>query len=430
MTMPDNTQILVQCRKCDECIAARKRNWIGKLVAEQATAKTVWFATFTYGGGYENDEAYIINYRHLQLLFKKIRKAGYTFKYIAVGEHGTKFERAHFHVLFFFDGPTPPVSQLNERIDWSFWDHGKTQIEHPRSKHAAAVYLMDYMDKDNLTGAKLKYSKHPQLGIEYMLSWAEKHAKTGVTLFQKGNSYTVDIEGQQSKSGENFFYPLDRSSSAYEMVMNHYFQTWAINRPGQKMPLSQDTRDWLEDISQNPQYQTDEVRYWLKQNYDVFCGDLDDQPSDTYNLMPIFDEHWWIELHQKSRFTQIHWLNKEGKTLWSLEFQTSNDERDQIQIAPLSAPQTLQHKIKVHLNKPKNRERLIKLHRANNSASTEDKPSTKRISPPNAAALPKPLHANPELPETGGTPETHSRFQKTPTGDNAKKRPPPQGTTG
>jgi len=46
------------------------------MLAEEQTCHSTWFVTLTYGGGYDNVEAYWINYRHVQLFFKKLRKAG------------------------------------------------------------------------------------------------------------------------------------------------------------------------------------------------------------------------------------------------------------------------------------------------------------------------------------------------------------------
>lgn len=44
----------VVCRKCETCRAARKRRWIGRLLAEELRADHVLFTTWTYGGGYDN----------------------------------------------------------------------------------------------------------------------------------------------------------------------------------------------------------------------------------------------------------------------------------------------------------------------------------------------------------------------------------------
>lgn len=58
------------------------------------------FLTLTYDDDHLFDSS--LNYRDLTLFFKKLRKAGLEFTYVASGEYGDTSARPHFHVLMFY----------------------------------------------------------------------------------------------------------------------------------------------------------------------------------------------------------------------------------------------------------------------------------------------------------------------------------------
>jgi len=239
---------MAQCRKCDACIAARKRHWIGRMLAEEQTCHSVNFLTLTYAGGYENIDAYWLNYSHVQLFFKRLRKAGHKFKYVAVGEHGTRLERAHFHILIFWQNE-PPEMTLNKEWEWDAWPHGHTYAEIPRSKQGCAVYIMDYLNKDNLKRSVMKYSKNPMLGQEYMIKYAEDHVSNGLSLFAQSDRFT--IPDNKSQSGKPFYYPVGRETALYSKMIDAYLLKWAIERPNQPLPLNEEISEYLGDLCQD-----------------------------------------------------------------------------------------------------------------------------------------------------------------------------------
>ena len=237
-----------QCRKCDECIAARKRHWIGRMLAEEQTCHSVHFLTLTYAGGYDNVDAYWINYSHVQLFFKRLRKAGHKFKYVAVGEHGTQLERAHFHILMFWQSE-PPEMTLDSNWTWDAWPHGHVNVQVPRSKQGCAVYIMDYLNKDNLKRAVMKYSKNPMLGTEYLIKYAEDHVSNGLSLFADSDRFT--IPDNPSQSGKPFYYPVGRETALYSKMIDAYLLKWAIERPEQPLPLNDEISEYLGDLCQD-----------------------------------------------------------------------------------------------------------------------------------------------------------------------------------
>lgn len=276
---------MVACRKCAECISDKKRRWIGRVLAAQETATETWFCTFTYGGGYDNEQAYWLEYRHLQNTFKKIRKAGYRFQYLSVGEYGTEADRAHFHAMIFWQGDPPPRKlgvQLNHpsntdpELTCPFWEHGIVQYELPRHAKASAVYMMDYLDKEDTDyEQRLRYSKQPALGTQYLEQYAATRAKAGLALFPDGPSFT--IPNNNNRDGKPFWYRLDRDSAVYRDMCYSWLETWAIERRGQPFVLSQEMREWLSDVVQNPENLPPRVRKYLAEVYDIQANYLGKQ---------------------------------------------------------------------------------------------------------------------------------------------------------
>lgn len=316
----------VRCKRCQACLAARKRAWIGKMLAEEHASDHTLFATFTYAGGYENERAYVINYADLQKLLKRMRKGSVKrsepplkFSYVAVGEYGTERNRAHFHVLFFFKGKGPKVV-LDGRIDYWAWPHGASQFEKPRSKAGAAVYLMDYLDKP-MNRYEMRYSKNPVLGLEYCKEYARRHAREGVALFANGPSYTVP--GSENRHGKPFFYEVDRHSKTYSEMVVAFMSEWALVRPKQRLALSRDLAECLEEMLEE---------YTLPEP-------ILDYMKEHYEFREVFFD-WCYRPHTVvgglvsvvlfSRFVQVEMRTEKGDVLWYSEEALSVAERQDL----------------------------------------------------------------------------------------------------
>ena len=236
--------------------------WIGRLLAEQQHALETWFLTFTYGGGQENTHADVLRYSDLQKTFKRLRRAGHKFKYIAVGEYGGKLGRAHFHAIIYWQTPPPHVT-MDERINHPMWPHGFMQAEYPRSQQGAATYIMDYLNKSAKGDAILKYSKNPALGERYLIEYATKHAEEGLGLFVDGGA-TFTIPNNINKDGNLFFYPVGQQTTLYEKMMEAYLYRWAQLRPDQKFPPSELVTEYLDVLDDRYDYLPELVRVYLE----------------------------------------------------------------------------------------------------------------------------------------------------------------------
>ncbi|AXL15633.1 replication initiator protein [Microviridae sp.] len=310
----------VQCRKCDECMKARKRHWIGRLMAEEQTANSVWFTTLTYAGGYDNPDAYWLQYDHVQKMFKRLRKAGHKFKYVVVGEHGSERERAHWHVLFYWNSEPPEVPAMDERIQWDYWKHGSSQIEYPRSQQGAATYIMDYMNKDNLDKSLMKYSKNPMLGEDYLISYAKQHARHGLPLFAQGDRFT--IPDNLNRDGENFFYPVGPQTGMYTRMLDAFLLEWATVRPDQRLNTSQLLNEYLSDLVQDTNVCPEPVQRFLEQHYGY-------SPTEEFKIPPRITtytmENCNVTVYPQRTVLTV--FNQTGETIWEKTAVTQDEGR-------------------------------------------------------------------------------------------------------
>lgn len=311
--LPNKEPTAVSCRKCEQCYAARRRHWVGRLLAEEKTAKAVWFVTLTYGGGYENDDAMLLEYSHVQKMFKRMRKAGHRFKYVVVGEYGDKKGRAHWHLLLYWNSPPPRVT-MDQRIQWDFWEEGYTQIEYPRSKQGAAVYIMKYLTKDNIAAKTMRYSKVPMLGADYMLEYAREHARAGLPLFQQSDRFT--IPDAKRANGKLFYYPVGRDTAIYDKMITAWLSEWAVHRPTQPLKLSAEVTEWLTDATQNVDDLPADVQIYVKRHYGI------EGVADYENT---FTQHHFRNFYvQLGTISKLVVVTDEGKETWQKDLKDAD----------------------------------------------------------------------------------------------------------
>ena len=260
--MINDRKVTVQCRHCEQCKGHRRRRLLGQVLAEQKTADTTLFVTLTYGGGYDNEAAYFLNYKDVKLFLKKLRKK-HKFRYLCVGEYGEEGSRAHWHLLMMFRGETPDI-EIGEMVHIPEWEHGHVVFEIPRSKHGTAVYCMKYMDKAN-DGIK-DIRKSVGMGHEYMLEYAREHARAGLSLFPKGNIFTIK-GNPNNKSGKPFYYPVERDSAIFEKMLTAWLNEWVVLRPDKPLALSEDVTEYLIELCQDTTKASPQVQEYIEEHY-------------------------------------------------------------------------------------------------------------------------------------------------------------------
>lgn len=144
---------------CGQCIGCRleySRQWAVRCMHELQMCERSCFVTLTFDEGHLPD-SYSVSKRDLQLFFKRLRKAGWPFRYFACGEYGENFGRPHYHAcLFGMDFSDRVLYSVrdgvrlytSEKLD-SIWGQGECKLGDVTFESAA--YVARYVCK-KITG--------------------------------------------------------------------------------------------------------------------------------------------------------------------------------------------------------------------------------------------------------------------------------------
>lgn len=198
----------VPCGSCKGCRRERARQWTIRLVHESTLHERLSEVTLTY-----DDESIppgrSLRHRDVQLFFKRLRKAGYSFRYYMCGEYGDEKQRPHYHVLLYgVDWPDreywmrTPSGTIQYRSDTlsSFWPHGWALTGDVTAGAARYVsgYVVKKLKDDDLpvsteTGQLLepyqRMSRRPAIAKR----WIEKHWRETYA------TDTVLVEGREMR---------------------------------------------------------------------------------------------------------------------------------------------------------------------------------------------------------------------------------------
>lgn len=159
--MQGGLEVVAACGTCTKCRAVRRRDVVGRALAESRSpaCRAFTFTTLTYGhddrysNKVDHPHANRLEYSDVQKWIKRIRKRQipgsknkYRVRYMVAGEYGALKGRAHWHALLFWQSE-PPQYSLEER--WSedpFWSEGFTNWQKANAKSIA--YTAKYITKD------------------------------------------------------------------------------------------------------------------------------------------------------------------------------------------------------------------------------------------------------------------------------------------
>lgn len=166
------------CRVCNDCLTARKNDWVARACAEKASTKG---ETLVMRLSYRNNpdgskpsEAEVFHYDNVQTFIKRLRqqykrtyKTDGEIRYICAGEFGSQTHRVHWHIVIFADreistlgkwtdGRYRPMDQMRLDYDchWSMWDHGMVHVQVP--DQGGMSYVLKYALKDQFNVVKSK----------------------------------------------------------------------------------------------------------------------------------------------------------------------------------------------------------------------------------------------------------------------------------
>lgn len=158
---------VVPCGKCNFCLQTKRFDWSFRISQELKVSTSAHFLTLTYSDenpSFDNQ----VHKEHLQLFFKRLRKLSVTrLRYYAVGEYGTKTNRAHYHAII-FNMDSNAVGALP-----SIWNSGFVHVGTvtPASIHYVTKYVIN-RDQD-FKGREPPFalmSRRPGLGSNYLVT--------------------------------------------------------------------------------------------------------------------------------------------------------------------------------------------------------------------------------------------------------------------
>lgn len=191
-----NREMVVPCGSCAFCAATKRSDWSLRLAYEARKHYGSKFVTLTYANNnltWKDGNPQLVK-ADLQKWFKRVRKAGYKFRYFAVGEYGAKTLRPHYHIIVFGDVPDSALrqgwSKYNRKTD-KYYELGHVHIGSVTP--ASIMYCLGYIV--NGKGWQMKHkrerpftvmSRRPGLGSNYlspeMIEWHKSGRKNYAIL--------------------------------------------------------------------------------------------------------------------------------------------------------------------------------------------------------------------------------------------------------
>lgn len=177
--------MLVPCGRCEFCTVTKRSDWATRIYYESKLHVGSKFVTLTYANNaltWDHGNPQLVK-ADLQRWFKRVRKAGYKFRYFAVGEYGSQTYRPHYHVLVFGDVP--------EKVLKDAWHDGMVHVG--TVTQASIMYCLGYVVGGKhwkMCHHRVKpfaiMSRRPGIGANYlskdMVAWHKSGRKNYVLV--------------------------------------------------------------------------------------------------------------------------------------------------------------------------------------------------------------------------------------------------------
>lgn len=190
--------IVCGCGKCIWCRRKRVNSWFIRSLCEMSTFEKnqhLYFITLTFNNDYVGDNNLQVS--DVQKYIKRVRKNfGWKFKYIAVGEYGSKTGRRHYHLIFY---GIPFLNKIDKIRLGECWKFGFSYIK--LSDPNSIYYVLKYSFKQLQYDTSNEFYDAMELNRPFFLcskgigrDYYEKHKldilKNGCIRY-KGRSYSI-----------------------------------------------------------------------------------------------------------------------------------------------------------------------------------------------------------------------------------------------
>lgn len=281
------TGVQVSCRKCANCVTARRNALVGRLLAEQHSALWSGVVTLTYGQSDAYDwargrelsewKAFNLTYSDVQIWLKRLRNAmpGSDLRYFVAGEYGAEKGRAHWHCAVFADREPPNVVRDERYLHWAetpeqavergsryktgkpLWSEGWSYWSD--ASVDAWAYIAKYIAKSPVEAASERtrgarcfqriqgWSAKPPLGADWLTgTWARLHVEGGLSP-QEPRYEFGDVRWKSKVGGagkHRRFYM--RSESLRRRFLEAFVWQWRKEHGNDNWPWSQIVDDYME----------------------------------------------------------------------------------------------------------------------------------------------------------------------------------------
>lgn len=163
----------IPCGKCPGCRLEQSRQWAIRCMHEKRLHQRSAFLTLTYSDdnlppGYQLDKSHLTNF------FKRLRHEyekdanGYTVRYFACGEYGSKTSRPHYHVLL-LNQDLPDQKLIKRGTKYNYYGSARLSELWPYGAHTigdvsfeSAAYTARYCMKKNQNGKTITDGRTPE----------------------------------------------------------------------------------------------------------------------------------------------------------------------------------------------------------------------------------------------------------------------------
>lgn len=236
------------CGYCILCREEQSRQWAVRISHESQMHERNCFMTLTYDDDHLPEHG-SLNYKHLSLWWRKMRRTIPGVRYYAVGEYGDKSDRPHYHVCVFGEDFRDECYIMREGthklwcnlIAQNMWEHGRVAIGN--LDYTTAQYTAGYMAKKLVKGkqyVRVDNSSGELIPLVQPRAFMSKHPAIGATWLERyGNQvYAWDqvvVNGRPQKPPRYYDKWLaGRSEIALQMIQER--------RKEKAKPLTEDQR--------------------------------------------------------------------------------------------------------------------------------------------------------------------------------------------
>lgn len=238
----------VRCRKCSLCLNIRHTDIAGRAMAESLVSDHTVALTLTYAD-WTGARAQHLAYRDVQLMLKRLRKAGYNVRFLVAGEYGSKRGRAHWHCCLFFKGACPPLPPVEtQKQHWSFWSEGGQPLGFvfvQKPDFHGLRYVVKYACKDDGSGRstrKVQMSLKPPLGADYWHDLAEWD-------ISQGKPFSFDYSLPDCRYGNGNPVQFFAQDASARLKWAAYRKRWLSLYPLKTIPIHKDAiGSWMHVI--------------------------------------------------------------------------------------------------------------------------------------------------------------------------------------